>query len=66
MCVKRRTAAYKDTHQKNTSVLKKHIKHNLTQTKAVITTLKTNTDNILSSAKKTIRTSIIKPLKLLS
>jgi hypothetical protein len=46
MFVKRKTAAREDTHQKNVSVLKKYTKHGLTQTKAAITTLRTNTDNI--------------------
>jgi hypothetical protein len=46
MSVKRKTAAYKDTHQKNASALRKHIRHGLTQTKTTITTLRTSTDNI--------------------
>jgi hypothetical protein len=45
MCVKRRTAARGDTHQKNASVLRKYIKQDLTQIKAVIATLRTGTDN---------------------
>jgi hypothetical protein len=43
---RKRTIVYKNTHQKNTSVLRKYIRHNLTQTKIIITTLRTNTDNI--------------------
>jgi hypothetical protein len=46
MSVRRRTAAYGDTHQKNVSALRKHTRHGLTQIKAVITTLKTGTNNI--------------------
>jgi hypothetical protein len=46
MCVRRRTAACGNTHQKNTSALRKHIRHNLIQIKAAIATLKTSTDNI--------------------
>jgi hypothetical protein len=46
MFIKKRTAAYKNTYQKNASALKKHIKHSLTQTKAIITTLKTSINNI--------------------
>jgi hypothetical protein len=30
MCVKRRTAAYEDTHKKNVSALRKYTEHNLT------------------------------------
>jgi hypothetical protein len=46
MFIRRKTAVCEDTYQKNVSVLKKHIRHSLTQTKTVITTLKTSTDNI--------------------
>jgi hypothetical protein len=46
MCARKRTAACENTHQKNINALRKHIKHDLTQTKTVITTLKTNTNNI--------------------
>jgi hypothetical protein len=45
MCVRKRTAVYGDTHQKNASVLRKHIRHDLIQTKAAIATLRTDTDN---------------------
>jgi DNA-binding NtrC family response regulator len=63
MYVRKRTVAYKDTHQKNVSALRKHIKHNLTQTKAIIMTSRTSTNNTQSFVKKTIRTSITKPSK---
>jgi hypothetical protein len=66
MFIRKRTAAREDTHQKNASALRKHTRHGLTQTKAVIATLRTGTDNIWSFVKKTIRTSAITPLKLLS
>jgi hypothetical protein len=46
MFVRKRTAACEDTHQKNVSALRKHIRHGLTQTKAAITTLKTSINNI--------------------
>jgi hypothetical protein len=46
MFIKKKTTAYKNTYQKNTSALRKYIRHGLTQTKAAITTLKTNTNNI--------------------
>jgi hypothetical protein len=46
MSVRKRTAAYEDTHQKNISTLRKYIRHGLTQTKTVITTLRTNINNI--------------------
>ena len=58
MFVKRRTAVYKNTHQKNTSALKKYIKHDLAQAKTVITISRTNTDNIQSFAKETIKISV--------
>jgi hypothetical protein len=43
---RRRTAVCEDTHQKNASASRKHTKHDLAQAKAVITILRTNTDNI--------------------
>jgi hypothetical protein len=46
MFVRRRTAVCENIYQKNTSALKKHIKHGLTQTKAAIVTLRASTDNI--------------------
>jgi hypothetical protein len=46
MSVRRKTAAREDTHQKNASALRKHTRHSLTQTKAVIATSRTGTDNI--------------------
>jgi ribosomal protein S12 len=46
ICVRKRTAAYKNTHQKYISALRKYIRHNLTQTKAVIATLRTSINNI--------------------
>jgi transcriptional regulator len=46
MSVKKRTAVCENTHQKNISALKKHIRHNLAQAKATITILRTNTNNI--------------------
>jgi hypothetical protein len=66
MCVRRRTAAREDTHQKNASALRKYTRHDLTQTKAVIATSRTGTNNTWSSVKETIRTSAIKPSKPLS
>jgi hypothetical protein len=46
MSVKRRTAVYRDIHQKNVSALRKYTKHSLTQTKVIIAILKTNINNI--------------------
>jgi hypothetical protein len=46
MFVKRRTAACENTHQKNVSVLRKYTKHSLTQTKAIIATLRISINNI--------------------
>jgi hypothetical protein len=45
MCVRRKTAAYKNTHQKNISALRKYTRQDLIQKKAAITTLRTGTDN---------------------
>jgi hypothetical protein len=45
MCARKRTAVYKDTHQKNASTLRKHIRHDSTQTKAAMATSRTGTDN---------------------
>jgi hypothetical protein len=46
ICVRRRTAACGDTHQKNASALRKHTKQDLTQKKAAITILRTGINNI--------------------
>jgi hypothetical protein len=46
MFVRRRTAACEDTHQKSVSALRKYTKHNLTQTKTIIATLRTGINNI--------------------
>ena len=66
MYAKRRIAIYRDIYQRNGSALRRYIKRNLIQIKAIIVILKTNISNILPFIKETIRINIMRPLKPLS
>jgi hypothetical protein len=43
---KKRTAVYKNTHQRNASALRNYIRHNSTQIKAIIAISRTDINNI--------------------
>ena len=60
---RKRTAVYRDIHQRNGSALRRHTKRNSIQIKAIIVILRTNISNTLPSVKEIIRINTIKPLK---